>query len=203
MRIRLSVTILLGLMGLVLAACGGDGEPAPGSAAAPLRGTPQDESSGAGRTNEADAAAGKANGTSEDKGESATPGYQDLLAQQTAKPQERFTPCNLVSPGEARSILGTELQPPLEAPQGPTCIYRPRRGDDTVTLAVESRSLADLRRTIRKPQRIQVAGRTGYCDARGQGRLWVPLAQGRVLSVGAGCDIAQQFASAAVRRIGA
>ena len=75
------------------------------------------------------------------------PGYKTLVERQTAKPQERFTPCNLVTRSEAQRILRKPVQAPYEAPQGPTCLYRPRAaGDELVGLTVlENQGLESIR----------------------------------------------------------
>src|ERR1700754_305620 len=52
------------------------------------------------------------------------PGYAKLLERQGAKPRSRFTPCNLVTRSEAGRIIDAPVDRPVEAPLGPTCIYR-------------------------------------------------------------------------------
>jgi hypothetical protein len=189
-----------GLVALMLAAalagCGGDGQPgaAPGSAEKPLAAQPQDGAAAPGaRSNEARPAP--------DHGEAAQPGYQDLVDRQRAKPRRRFTPCDLVSSARARAIVGAPLGTPVEAPQGPTCIYRTRDGDGFVTVSVQAQRFQRLRRQLRRAERVDVTGRTGYCGKLGQEVLFVPVAEGRVLSIAAPCRIARRFAAAAVPRL--
>jgi hypothetical protein len=196
-RIRLPCLAVLSLASL-LAACGGDSKPPspPGSAQNPLPAQQEAETGDAAadaRTNEGQPAPGHKH-TEE-------PGYQALVERQAAKPRHRFTPCNLVTRAQARAIVGEPLRQPVEAPQGPTCIYRTEAGRSFVTLAVQSLRFDALKRQIRRPQQIEVSSRTAYCGKLGQPMLYVPLASGRVLSVSASCDVARQFAVAAVQRL--
>ncbi len=111
-------------------------------------------------------------------------------------------PCALVSRGQARVILGKAIEPPVQAPLGPTCIYRPVGAKRFVTLAVESLDFASVRTKIRNRTQLDVAGRTAYCGAYyGQPTIFVPLAAGRVLTVAASCTIGAKFAAKAVPRL--
>jgi hypothetical protein len=191
---------LLALAALVAAAigvtaCGGGAKPAaPGSPQNPLVGkqpTPGG-GTGAGRWNEA-----AASGSSTSSG----PGYDKLLDSQSSHPAGRFSPCNLVTPKQAQAILGAPLQDPIEAAQGPTCIYRSKDGRSFVTLAVQSMDFAKVKPRLRLPRRVTVGERTAYCGTYGQPMLYVPLSGGRVLSVAGRCGIAAQFARRAVRQL--
>jgi hypothetical protein len=106
-------------------------------------------------------------------------------------------PCSLVTNSQARAILGTPVVEPLQAPQGPTCIYRAARGKQYVTLAVQQASLAKLRKQLSASRSVQVAGATGYCGKSGRPMLYLPVSSGRVLSVAAACTIATRFAAKA------
>ena len=114
------------LAAVALAACGGGGSskasPPPGSPRNPLVAQP-----------EKSAAASEAAPAT-----AAKPGYDSLVENQGSKPRSRFTPCNLVSKAQAQAIVGLPLRDPLEAPRGPTCIYRSRDGKRLITLAVQS-----------------------------------------------------------------
>jgi hypothetical protein len=134
-------------------------------------------------------------------GTSTDPGYQKLLEQQTRKPRSRFTPCNLVRRSEAAAILGVAVRPLIEAPQGPTCIYRTTKGSDFITVSVQKAALSKLRKQVRNVQQVAVADRHSLCGTVGRPLLYVPVASGRVLVVTAPCKVARQFASAAVPRI--
>jgi hypothetical protein len=199
--VRRRLTLAIAALALTAGGCGGGSDRAaspPGSADNPLAAAEQREAlTAGGRVNEAGAA--KANG--EAKAEA--PGYQELLDRQSKAPRRRFTPCNLVSGPRAAAIVGTSLAPPVEAPQGPTCIYRSKTGEQELTIAVLALDFAKLRRTLHRPAQVDVGEETGYCSRRGTETLWVPLEAGRVLNVGASCGVATRFAAAAIRRLGA
>jgi hypothetical protein len=189
---RLLALVALATAAIAVTACGGSSKPpaAPGSAQKPLVGkqpTPGGGTAG-GRLNEAAAQA-------------KTPGYDALLDSQSSHPRSRFTPCNLVTEKQAQAILGAPLQDPVEAAQGPTCIYRSKDGRSFVTLAVQSLDFARLKPRLRLTRRVTVGARTAYCGTYGQPMLYVPLSSGRVLSVAAGCGIARRFATRAVRQL--
>jgi hypothetical protein len=197
---RLFFLIALALA-CVVGACGGDSspKPAPGSPENPLEAQLPESAAGSAqpgaRVNEAQAPAGHREGEQ--------PGYAELVERQTAKPRTRFTPCDLVTPAQARAIVGAPLAAPVEAPQGPTCIYREKSGDDLITLAVQSQRIATFKRLLRRPQQVDVGDKTAFCGKLGQPMLFVGLQGGRVLSVAAPCATARRFAAAAVERLGA
>jgi hypothetical protein len=135
-------------------------------------------------------------------GTSTDPGYQKLLEQQAGKkPASRFTPCNLVRRSEAAAILGTAVRPLVEAPQGPTCIYRSAKSADFITVSVQKAALSKLRKQLRNPRKVAVAQRDSVCGTIGRPALYVPVSSARVLVVSAPCAVAKRFASAAVPRI--
>jgi hypothetical protein len=134
-------------------------------------------------------------------GKKQEPGYQDLVERQSSDPRSEFTPCNLVTPAQASRVLGARVAPPVEAPQGPTCIYRTSDGKQFVTVAVQPLDLGALRSQMRGRRAVDVAGRAGLCGRHGQPMLYVPLSDGRVLSVSGDCDVALRFASTAVDRL--
>jgi hypothetical protein len=192
---RLLALVALAAAAIAVTACGGDTKPpaAPGSAEKPLVGkqpTPGGGTAG-GRLNEAAASGTKAKG----------PGYDALLDSQSSHPRSRFTPCNLVTEKQAQAILGAPLLDPVEAAQGPTCIYRSKDGRSFVTLAVQSLDFAKLKPRLRVARRVTVGARTAYCGTYGQPMLYVPLSSGRVLSVAGRCEVARRFASRAVRQL--
>jgi hypothetical protein len=127
-------------------------------------------------------------------GSANAPGYQSLVEHQSSHPKTGFSPCNLVSEAQAAAIVGAKMQQPIEAPQGPTCIYRSRSGAHFVALAVQTTNFTQLKRAMRGRQQISVASRTGICGRVGQSTLYLPLAGTRVLSVTAPCDVAKSFA---------
>lgn len=125
------------------------------------------------------------------------PGRADVGDQ----PAAGRNPCTLVSRAEAQMILGKAIGSPVEAPLGPTCIYRPAGAKRFVTLTVESIDFARVRAQIRNRTQLDVGGRTGYCGTYGQPTVFVPLAGGRVLTVTASCAIGARFAAEAVSRL--
>jgi hypothetical protein len=133
----------------------------------------------------------------------ARPGFADLVDGQSSRPGSRFTPCNLVTRAQAAGIVGGPIVAPVEAPQGPTCIYRSRSGDSFVTVAVLSLDFDEVRRQMRRVRRFSVSDKTAYCGDYGQPTLYVPLEDERVLSVTAPCALARQFAVKAVPRLAA
>lgn len=129
------------------------------------------------------------------------PGFKTLVDRQDSRPASRFSPCNLVTKGEAAAILETEIDAPFEAPQGPTCIYKGSKGSPFVTVAVQQLDIDKVERQLRKPRQVEVAGRTAYCGSYGRETLYVPLDGGRVLSISSSCDRAQELAELAIPRL--
>jgi Protein of unknown function (DUF3558) len=190
---RIQLAGILSVLGAAaaLSACGGGSPPpAPGSPERPLVAQAQPASKG--RSNEASQAAG---------GQAARPGYETLLKRQTRHPRSRFTPCNLVTRQQARTIIGAPVREPIEASQGPTCVYRSQDGSSFVTLAVQSLDIDKLKPRLRLRQRVNVSRRTGICGTLGQPVLLVPVSGGQVLSVTGHCGIAARFARVAVRQL--
>jgi hypothetical protein len=194
---RLLCLAALATAAIALAACGGSAKPpAPGSHEKPLV-AEQTRLGGAGanagargRSNEAAAPSAPAK-----------PGYDALLNGQSKHPRSRFTPCNLVTVARARAILGAPMQQPVEAPLGPTCIYRSRDRRSMVTVAVQAVDFTKLEPRIQRRRRVAVGSRTAYCGTYGQPMLYVPLSGNRVLSIAAQCAVAQRFALTAVRQL--
>ena len=196
--------IALVLMAALVAACGGQSKPKPppGSPQNPLVAQAPQDSLTSGRLNEAAPAAKGTSGAEGAKPKAdAQPGYQKLVERQGSKPRSRFTPCNLVTKAQAGAIVGAPLQDPLEAPQGPTCIYRSQDGKRFVTLAVQTVPFSKLKHQMRKRQQVAVSHKTAFCGMLGQPILYVPLSGSRVLSVAAPCQVARRFAARAVLRL--
>ena len=191
MRARSLGVIALVMAAGALSACGETSEPAapPGSAENPLV-AEIPKHNGVAPLNE---------GSEQPAGE---PGYQELVERQTTAPESRFTPCNLVTSAQARAILGVPVKDPVEAPQGPTCIYQAESGKSFVTLAVQSASLDGLKRQMRGRRAVDVDSRPAYCGTHGQPTLYVSLGGGNVLSIAAPCSIARRFAAKAVASLG-
>ena len=197
-RSRLLCLLTAGVLAATLGACGGDSPSSPpGSADNPLAAQPPgSEASGGGAV---DGRANEAASAPEEK--QAEPGFQALVERQSSKPRDRFSPCALVSQPRARDILGAPVQQPVEAPQGPTCIYRTEDGEQFITLAVQSLDFRAQKRLMQNPKQVDVASRSAYCGTLGEPTLHVRLSDTRVLSVGAPCAVAKRFAAAAVKRL--
>ncbi len=112
-------------------------------------------------------------------------------------------PCALVPRAEAQAIVGRPIDAPVEAPLGPTCIYRSPGAKTLITLAVESVDFPKIRSQIRNRTRIEVGGRTAYCGDYGQSTMFVPLPGGRVLSITAPCAVGARLAAKALPRLSA
>jgi len=102
---------------------------------------------------------------------------------------------------EARAYVGRALELPVEAPQGPTCIYRSKDRARFVTVAVETFDLEAVKRRLRQRTAVTVFRHVGYCGHYGQDMLYVGLGGARILRVGASCAVARRFAARAVRRL--
>ena len=105
-------------------------------------------------------------------------GLQALVDRQSSKPESRFTPCNLVSERRRAEIVGAPIEQPLEAPQGPTCIYRSRDGKSFVTVAVQRVSIDSLTGRLQQRETVDVGSRAAYCGKYGQPMLYLPLGGG-------------------------
>jgi len=169
---------------LGIAACGSDSGPEKSAA---LPGSPENP------------LVAETSGTNE--GSPREPGYQALVDQQGSNPESTFTPCDLVSQAQARTILGAPVEQPLEAKQGPTCVYRSRDGNAFVTLAIEDVDFRSVKRLLRTREAVDVGGETAYCGTYGQPMLYMPLSSGRVLSVAGQCATAKRFAARALTQL--
>lgn len=179
---RIGLTLLTAMtVAALLAGCGGSSSSAPSGS--PSNPVPASEQAGS------------------EKPTTVKPGYSTLLARQTKKPQSRFTPCNLVTKTQARAIIGTPIDEPVEAPLGPTCIYRSQNGKAFVTIAVPTVQYSKLKRTSRRRHPVTIANRAGFCGGDGKPTLYVPLQSRRVLAVAAPCPVAARFAAAAVKQL--
>lgn len=135
------------------------------------------------------------------------PNYAQLHANRSPEPtsssgsRSRSGPCTLVTATEAASILGSPMQEPIEAAQGPTCLYRTRSGKRLVTLAVQAGSFGQIKLKIHHPRQLDIAGHAATCGVYGQPMLYVPLTGRRVLSISASCTTAEEFALKALGRL--
>jgi hypothetical protein len=194
LRVRLLCVVVLAGAGATLTACGGSSPPpAPGSPEKPLV-AEQTRIGGA-------ASGGRSNEASASGSPTAKPGYDTLVKKQSSHPRSRFTPCNLVTEEQAQAIVGAPMQDPVEAAQGPTCIYRSKNGKSFVTVAVQSLDFAKVKRQMKVRQKVNVSDRTAYCGSYGQPMLYMQVSDGRVLTIAGRCAIAKQFAIKAVRQL--
>lgn len=131
----------------------------------------------------------------------AAPSYAGILKQRGASTGQSFSPCNLVSQRRAEAIIGRTIQTPLEAPQGPTCIYRTKDNTRFVTVLVQQSRYAAVRRQLRRATQLSVEGHTAYCGTLGQPVLYVPLSGTRLLTISAPCTVAKAFAATAVQKL--
>jgi hypothetical protein len=111
-------------------------------------------------------------------------------------------PCSLVTRAEAQAIMRQRVLKPIEATQGPTCVYRYGAKKRILTLAVEPLDVKQIQRQARDSDTVKVAGKTGVCVRSGS-VLYVPLAGNRSLTVSAPCLVAQNFAAIALKRLAA
>ena len=111
-------------------------------------------------------------------------------------------PCTLVTRAEAQAIVGKPVGKPVEAPQGPTCIYRPAGARSFITVAVVSLAFSKVlpQSQLRDRISLTISGHSAYCGNAGGQQLIVPLANGKFLAVAAPCPIAAAFAKTALSR---
>jgi hypothetical protein len=128
-----------------------------------------------------------------------TPGSTNDDVTATGAPS--LNPCNLVSLSEARTITRGSIRARIEAPLGPTCIYREAKAKNNITLAVETLSASQVARQMHKPAKLDVGGHAAYCGRLGMQMLFVQLPGGRSLNVTAPCPVAKRFAAVALKRL--
>ncbi len=216
-RIALPSLIVIGVLSVASGAGGGDEAP-PGSPSNPLVALPnptaarvppseQPPNEGPRQTDGAAAEAPKPTSNKTQQGSTALHRSKPMVAQpetarqQLEQPPSASRPCSLVTRAQARDITGAPIVEPLEAPQGPTCIYQTGRGEQYITLAAQDAHIDQLRDQMRGRTAVSVAGRAGYCGSvGGQPLLYVRLPDGRTLVVTAPCEIAKRFAALALER---
>jgi hypothetical protein len=116
---------------------------------------------------------------------------------------KKQNPCMLVSRSEAQTILGKHVGEPVEAPQGPTCIYQPQGSKSLITLAVDSTEFSTTKPQAQLQDRMSVTvrGHAAFCGVSGGPRLIIPLSVGKFLDVAAPCPVAAAFAAKALGRL--
>jgi hypothetical protein len=109
-------------------------------------------------------------------------------------------PCALVSRAQARGILGKLVSAPIEAPLGPTCLYRAGSGV-LVTVALDPIDIRTIKAHLHNRSQVKIGRHTAYCGTYGQTTTFVPFASGQTLTVSAPCMVGFRFAEAALSRL--
>jgi hypothetical protein len=112
-------------------------------------------------------------------------------------------PCRLVSVADAQSISHGSFLSQVEAPLGPTCIYKLRGSAGEITIAVETPGPGRPARRATDPRQLSDGALTAHCPTLGSKSLTVALPSGKVLRVTAPCPFAQPFALKALSRLAA
>lgn len=228
---RIAVLTALVLVAGAVAACGGDSEQqgAPGSASNPLvalpnpsgtrspptaprnEAAPRSSSAGEQSSQQDREEAAGADGAKTQRAERKTRSVQSKATgeptqtgsarKQKAQRPSAKRPCSLVTRREAAAIIGAPIGEPVQAPQGPTCIYRARAGGRSVSLVVQTADFSKLRGQLRKRRSVRVGERTAYCGQHGRAMLYLRVSARRVLSIAAPCATATAFASRAAARL--
>jgi hypothetical protein len=117
--------------------------------------------------------------------------------------RRKLDPCTLVSRAEVQTVLHQRVGTPIDAPQGPTCIYKGQHTKGQITIAVNSNPFSKVKpqAQLRGRSSLKVAGHTAYCGTAGAQTMIVPLAEGRSLTVVAPCPIAAALAAKALAHI--
>jgi hypothetical protein len=124
-----------------------------------------------------------------------------LSASEPTNPSSQPDPCSYVSAVQAASILHVASVTAKEAPLGPTCIFKPKRGKTEVTLAVEVLKISSDVHAMKHVSKLNISGHAAYCGTLGGTLLLVALTHANVLVVSAPCTEARAFATTALRRI--
>lgn len=221
MRARHQLALLVVSCVAALTACGGSSSPPdkvttsaaqlPGQLAGPSAAL--DQSAAPPGTASASGTNGKAagsKGSGAPKGSRPDPisaGNHTVRGRHRARNEQRGTgvaplnPCTLVTRAEAGAILGERIVGLHQAPQGPTCIYEPRKAKSLVTMAIQLTAFDPKKQPARNVTRVMLRGHKAYCVKDHGLAMLVPLAAGHVLRVAAPCPIASGFASKALARL--
>jgi hypothetical protein len=176
------LALILAAAALVLAACGGSGQPTDSGSQPETRSAYIVPSSNPISSEDAPSVARYPTGRDNDE---------------TSKTGADLDPCDLVSSKQAAAILGSSVHSSLGL-QGPTCIYETGGSGPQITVVIEQTSLAGLRREASEATRLQVGNRSGWCIDHGSTSVAVPLEKGGVLRVNGPCALASRFAALAV-----
>lgn len=113
----------------------------------------------------------------------------------------QLNPCTLVTLSEAGGMAGP-IAGLVEAPKGPTCIYKRGNSKSEITLTVEHGSFSGVTNQMTNGQPFTMGTHSAVCGQMGPQMLFLSLAGGQVLQVTAPCPIAKQFAGKALSRLG-
>jgi hypothetical protein len=111
-----------------------------------------------------------------------------------------LNPCALVSLSEAEAITGGAIHGRVEAPLGPTCVYK-LNSKRYITMTIETVSPVQVTRHLKSPKSLDIRGHRAYCARLGAEMLFVPLGPNRLLNVTAPCALGQHFAARALTRL--
>jgi hypothetical protein len=115
----------------------------------------------------------------------------------------QLDPCTVLTLSEVQTMIGGTITSPVEAPQGPTCIYKSTGAKAWITLSVERRTdYAKVAGWMKHGQKLTVGTHSGDCGQLGNDNLFLPLGNGRVVHVTAPCAIAKEIAATVVSRLG-
>jgi hypothetical protein len=111
-----------------------------------------------------------------------------------------LNPCSLVTRAQAQAILGKPVGRPVDAPEGPTCVYPAQGFKGPITLAVVATDFSTVKPQahLRDRMSVTVSGHAAYCGVAGSPTIVVPLTPGKFLTVTAPCPIAASFAATAL-----
>jgi hypothetical protein len=114
-----------------------------------------------------------------------------------------LNPCTLVTASEAQAITGGPIAGLVQAPQGPTCIYKLGGAKRSITLSVEAANFSAVTKSITNGAPfIMGKQHSGVCGQLGAQMVFLSLASGQVLNVTAPCPIAKLIAAKALSRLG-
>jgi hypothetical protein len=124
----------------------------------------------------------------------------DEVSTTGAKPLD---PCSLVTRAQAQAIVGKPVGPPVDAPQGPTCVYTASGFKGPITLAVVATDFSTVKpqAKLRDRMSVTVSGHPAYCGVAGAPTMVVPLTPEKFLTVVAPCPIAASFAATALGHV--
>ncbi len=121
----------------------------------------------------------------------------------SASGAKALDPCSLVTRAQAQAILGKPVGRPVDAPQGPTCVYPAQGFKGAITVAVVATDFSTVKPQahLRDRMSVKVSGHAAYCGVAGTPTMVVPLTSGKFLTVTAPCPIAASFAATALSHI--